>query len=262
MLFGETAPRGTRARRRAARVPARRAVPRLAVPPRGHCARSTADGYAHHAYTTRVGPRFRPPDRDDVTIGVLSRLTHALDRAGRAGAIRRGLGIYLTEFGIQSTPDPFVGVSLARQAEYLAIAEHDRLRQPAREVVLAVPAATTTSRARAGASTRYGGFESGLRRSDGRAKPAYDAFRLPLAVETYGRSDVLWGRVRPLTARTQVAILRLAAQGPQLPHAAHAHDQSPRRLRACARMHRKRQRYRVRWTAPDGKVWLGPPIRP
>ena len=26
--------------------------------------------------------------------------------------------------------------------------------------------------------------------------------------------------------------------------------------------HRKHQRYRVRWTAPDGKVWLGPPIRP
>jgi hypothetical protein len=26
--------------------------------------------------------------------------------------------------------------------------------------------------------------------------------------------------------------------------------------------HRKQQRYRVQWTAPNGKVWLGPPIRP
>ena len=25
--------------------------------------------------------------------------------------------------------------------------------------------------------------------------------------------------------------------------------------------HHDKQRYRVRWTAPDGKVWLGPPIR-
>ena len=33
---------------------------------------------------------------------------------------------------------------------------------------------------------RYGGFESGLRDSDGKAKPAYEGFRLPLAVEIYG----------------------------------------------------------------------------
>ena len=33
---------------------------------------------------------------------------------------------------------------------------------------------------------RYGGFESGLRISDGKEKPAYNGFRLPLAVERYG----------------------------------------------------------------------------
>ena len=44
----------------------------------------------------------------------------------------------------------------------------------------------TTSRARAAPAERYGGFESGLRVADGKAKPAYDAFRLPLAVEAYG----------------------------------------------------------------------------
>src|SRR5215212_3533651 len=124
LLFGETAPRGT------PRVVAPLAFLRGALcldrhyHRRGKCRRVEAGGYAHHAYTTRVGPRFRPPDRDDVTIGVISRLTRALDRAGRAGAIRRGLGVYLTEFGIQSSPDPIFGVSLARQAEYLGIAEH------------------------------------------------------------------------------------------------------------------------------------------
>src|SRR3954462_10918460 len=124
LLFGETAPRGT------PREVAPLAFLRGALcldrhyPRHGHCARIQTAGYAHHAYTTRVGPRFRPPDRDDVTIGVLTRLAHALNRAGKAGAITRGLGIYLTEFGIQSTPDPIFGVSLTRQAEYLAIAEH------------------------------------------------------------------------------------------------------------------------------------------
>lgn len=69
------------------------------------CGRLRADGYAHHPYTTRLGPFFRPPDRRDVTIGSLSRLNRALLRAGRAGAVRRGLPLWLTEFGIQSLPD-------------------------------------------------------------------------------------------------------------------------------------------------------------
>ena len=46
-----------------------------------------AAGYAHHAYTTGQGPTFKPSQPNDVTIGVLSRLTTALDRAAKAGAI-------------------------------------------------------------------------------------------------------------------------------------------------------------------------------
>ena len=49
------------------------------------CSRLPADGYAHHAYTTRLGPRFVPADKNDVTIGVISRLVTALDRAGKRG---------------------------------------------------------------------------------------------------------------------------------------------------------------------------------
>ena len=79
------------ARRRAARLPARRAVPESLLPPQGPLrARLDADGYAHHAYTTRTGPRFRPPDKDDVTIGVLSRLTNALDQGRPGGRDPRG----------------------------------------------------------------------------------------------------------------------------------------------------------------------------
>ena len=87
------------------------------------CARLPADGYAHHPYTTRSGPFFVSRRRDDVTIGSLGRLTRALDRAGRAHAVRRRLPVYLTEFGIQSTPDPHYGVSQTRQAEYRSIGE-------------------------------------------------------------------------------------------------------------------------------------------
>ncbi len=47
------------------------------------CERLPADGYAHHAYTTRSGPRWVSPEKDDVTIGVLPRLTSALDKAAQ-----------------------------------------------------------------------------------------------------------------------------------------------------------------------------------
>ena len=259
LLFGETAPRGT------PRVVAPLAFLRGALclnksyHRRGHCKRVAAGGYAHHAYTTRVGPRFRPPDRDDVTIGVVSRLTHALDRAGRAGAITRGLGVYLTEFGIQSTPDPFIGVSLARQAEYLGIAEHMAYVNP--RVLSFSQYLLKDDKPRKGSRVqRYSGFESGLRRANGRAKPAYDAFRLPLAVEAYGRSDVLWGRVRPLAAQTKVTILASRRTGASF-RPLRTITTNHRGVFGLRATHHKLQRYRVRWTAPNGKVWLGPPIR-
>src|SRR5689334_23004252 len=88
------------------------------------CAGLQADGDAHHAYSTAAGPRVKPSSTDDVTIGVLSRLSRALDKAGKAGALPKNLPVYLTEFGIQSAPDKISGVSLAKQAAYMAISEH------------------------------------------------------------------------------------------------------------------------------------------
>src|SRR3954469_20273522 len=206
----------------------------------------------------RAAPRSRPRDRDDVTLGVLSRLTRALDRAGRAGAIPRRLGIYLTEFGIQSFPDP-LAVSLARQAEYLGIAEHMAYVNP--RVKSFSQYLLRDDKPRKGRrSERYGGFESGLRRSNGRAKPAYDAFRLPLAVEAYGSTDVLWGRVRPHPSQTRVTILVQRRKGTRF-RVLRTLTTNHKGVYGLGARHHKGQRYRVRWTAPDGEVWLGPPIR-
>src|SRR5215208_2746222 len=168
------------------------------------CAALDTDGYAHHAYTTAKGPRFVPPRSDDVTLGVLSRLTRALDRAARAKMLPRHLPIYLTEFGIQSRPDRIQGVSFARQAAYLAVAEHmayvnPRVRSFSQYLMSDDPP-------RKSKFNRYAGFESGLRTSKGKKKPAYKAFRLPLAVESYGASDVLWGLVRQYRRATAVTI--------------------------------------------------------
>jgi hypothetical protein len=260
LLFGETAPRGT------SNVVAPLAFLRgaLCLSPAYHptrqCAKLPADGYAHHAYTTRAGPRFRPPDADDVTIGVISRLTGALNRAAKAGAIPHGLGIYLTEFGIQSAPDPIVGVPLARQASYLAMAEHIAFANPRvksfSQYLLRDDLPRSGSKA-----ARYSGFESGLRHSDGRPKPAYEGFRLPLAAESYGLSDVLWGRVRPLSERTTVNILASPGEGRPFVQLRSVTTNSKGVFGLRAK-HADGQRYRVQWTAPNGKVWVGPPIQP
>jgi hypothetical protein len=258
LLFGETAPRGT------PRVVAPLAFLRGALclnrsyHRTGHCGRISAGGYAHHAYTTRVGPRFRPPDKDDVTIGVLSRLTNALNKAGKAGAITRGLGIYLTEFGIQSAPDP-LGVSLTRQAEYLSIAEHMAFVNPRVRSFSQYLLEDDKQRKAPSRLERFGGFESGLRYAKGKKKPSYDAFRLPLAIESYGPDDVLWGRVRPSAVQTKVQILASPRKGKpfRVLRTITTNHHGVYGLRA---KHHDAQRYRVRWTAPDGRVWLGPPI--
>jgi Cellulase (glycosyl hydrolase family 5) len=221
------------------------------------CSRLPADGYAHHAYTTRIGPRFVPDSPHDVTIGVIDRLVKALDRAGRAGGLPRGLRIYLTEFGIQSEPDRISGVSLERQPAYYAIAEHMAYVNP--RVALFSQYLMRDDQPRE-EGYRFRGFESGLRRSSGALKPAYRAFPNPLAVERYGSIDVLWGLIRPQRGITQVTV--------EVRRKDERRWRRLRRLRTTARgvyglrsPYRDGQEYRVRWTSAAGKRYTGPPIR-
>jgi hypothetical protein len=220
------------------------------------CGELEAGGYAHHAYTTSQGPRFVPSAKDDVTIGVLSRLVTALDRAAKAGALPPGLPIHLTEFGIQSTPDTISGVSLEKQAAYLAIAEHMAYVNPRVASFSQYLMSDDPPRSQ---GYRYGGFESGLRSANGRPKPAYEGFRLPLAVEIYGRTDVLWGLVRPQRSTARVTIER-QPKGKAW-RVLKTLDTTSTGVYAVTTTHHDGQRYRVRWTAPDGRTYTGPPVR-
>jgi hypothetical protein len=222
------------------------------------CGRLDADGYAHHAYTTAKGPRFVPHDARDVTLGVLSRLERALDRAGTAGALPRGLPIYLTEFGIQSRPDRIQGVTFPKQAAYLSIAEHMAYVNP--RVRSFSQYLMSDDRPRASALNKYAGFESGLRTNKGKKKPAYKAFRLPLAVENYGRTDVLWGLVRPYRQATSVRI-EVDPRGKTGWRKLADVKTTGTGVFSARATHRKGQRYRVKWTSPSGKRYAGAAIR-
>jgi hypothetical protein len=220
------------------------------------CGELEADGYAHHAYTTSAGPRFKPSNSDDVTIGVLSRLTNALDKAGKAGALPKRLPVYLTEFGIQSTPDKISGVSLAKQAAYMAISEHIAYVNPR---VVAFSQYLLSDDPPRSEGYKYGGFESGLRSADGKTKPAYEGFRLPLAVEVYGASDVLWGLVRPQRAVSKVTIER-KPKGHSW-RKLKTLDTTATGVYSIKTSHKPGQTYRVKWTAPGGKTYTGPAVQ-
>ena len=225
------------------------------------CGRLRADGYAHHPYTTRLGPFFRPPDRRDVTIGSLSRLNRALLRAGRAGAVRRGLPLWLTEFGIQSLPDTQLGVPQTRQAEYLALSERIARRNP-RVVSVSQYLMRDSDPAPSGypAANRHPGFETGLRTSSGKPKRALRGFGLPLVALRGHRRTTLWGLVRGAATPTTVTIEYRNSHTARWRRL--KRDRTDRRgIWSATTSMRRDRRYRVRWTDPSGRVRIGSPTR-
>ena len=224
------------------------------------CGRLATAGVAHHAYTTRSGPRFVPSGPNDVTIGVLRRLTNVMDRAGRAGAVPRNLPLHLTEFGIQSAPDPIFGVSLQRQEEFRALSERIAYQNPRVRTFSQYLLRDDDARTSGPQSTRYPGFESGLRTAAGRAKPALDGFRLPLSAVRSGSSTTLWGLVRPATGATSVRIeSRSGSRGPW--KALESVGTNARGFFSLKTRTVSGRQYRVSWNAPGGTTLTGAPAR-
>lgn len=259
VLMGETAPRGT------STAVAPLVFMRTALclnskwKKRDGCGRLRADGYAHHAYTTRKGPFFEPPDDDDVTIGVLSRLNRALARAERARAIPKGTDIWLTEFGIQSYPDKRLGVSEPRQAEYRSISERIAYRNGRVRMFSQYLMRDDTPR-EGNELRRYSGFESGLRHSDGELKDSYEGFRLPLVATRGKKSTSLWGIVRPADGATKVKIdYRNGSSGKW--RFLKSDRTSTRGVWSTRTSARSSRQYRIRWTAKDGTDFTGPATR-
>jgi hypothetical protein len=136
--------------------------------------RFPATGIAHHPYTGGAIARPSSTGRSgDVPIAALGRLSALLDHAAHYGIIRRRAPIYVTEFGYQTHPPDAFGVTLAQQAEYLNYADYIAYRNP--RIASVAQYELRDDRARSG-------FNTGLRFSDGRPKPALAAYALPIYV--------------------------------------------------------------------------------
>lgn len=230
----------------------------------GTCEELHPFGYAHHAYTTYSAHGsargWVPPERDDVTIGALSRLSSALDRAAAAHAIPAHLPIYLTEFGVQSFPNRQLGVSQSRQAEYDAVAEKIAWSDPRVAAFSQYLLRDDKLGGKPGSSVHGGfvGFQTGLEEYGGKRKPLYFGFPVPLVVSRHGHGYSLWGLVRPASGATRLTV---SVQ----PSGSH-------KYRKLATVRTNAQgvwtldspvrgiRWRVSWRSPAGAVYDGPAI--
>jgi Cellulase (glycosyl hydrolase family 5) len=227
----------------------------------GSCSELPMSGYAHHAYTLPAGPHYVDPQPDSVVIGSLSRLSNALNLAARAHAIPGGLPIYLTEFGVQSKPNKYLGVSAAQQAEFDAIAEHiawsnSRVAAFSQYLLKDDPLGGAP-----GSSVHGGtvGFQTGLEYASGARKPLYFGWPVPLTVSKHSHGFSLWGLVRPATGATKVTVL-VRAKG----------SKKYRTLKTVTtgstgywslNSSTAGQYWRVRWVSPTGVKYEGPPVR-
>ncbi len=226
----------------------------------GSCGELQTAGYAHHAYTLPAGPYYKPPQRDDVTIGVLSRLSSALNLAARAHAIPGGVPIYLTEFGVQSVPNRELGVSLAKQAQFDAIDERIAWSNPRVVAFSQYLLKDDPLGGKAGSSVNGGtiGFQTGLETVCGKPKPLYSSWPLPLAVTKHGHGFSLWG-LDPADPRLDQGDVLVKRRG--------AHKYTTLKTVTTNALgywsfssSTQGVAWRVRWVSPSGMKYEGSPI--
>jgi len=275
VLFGETAPTGYESVKSYLRSQGAKALLHTEAPltfmreamcldvryhRTGSCGGLQTAGYAHHAYTIAVAPAYNKVGAGDVTIGVLGRLSHALDLAARAHAIPAGLPIYLTEYGVQSYPNRQLGVPASVQAEYDAMAEHLAYENPRVAAFSQYLLRDDPLGGGPGASVHGGtvGFQTGLEYANGQPKPLYYGWPIPLTVSKRRHGVALWGLVRAAPGATSVTVL--------------VKPKGSARLRTLRTVQTNAAGYwsvrssvagaywRVRWRSPQGILYEGPAI--
>jgi hypothetical protein len=164
-----------------------------------------ASGWAHHPYALEVPPQVRDRARDQVTLATLDRLARTLDGAFRRYGQRRRLPFWLSEYGYQTNPpDPFIGVSWHKQADYLGRAENITQRSGrvrALTQFLLIDDAPDAKFPRS--NVKYWGatFQSGLVTREGKRKDAFFSYQRSFDITPrLARSGArlrIFGQLRP-----------------------------------------------------------------
>jgi len=184
-----------------------------------------ATGYAHHPYAllTPPGRRSTWPDWVSMSdLGALSReLTRIYRRYGQKMQSKFGVPLYLTEYGYQTKPDPFVAnvVTFNRQAAWINQAEYIAFKNPnvqtLSQFLLVDDAPLPNEQA---ANVKWRTFQSGLQLRGGPRKPSYKAYITPIHLTRTrlrrGSSTTLFGMLRPAGPTRSVTVqIQFRARG-------------------------------------------------
>jgi hypothetical protein len=163
----------------------------------------SATGFAHHPYYFFHTPAYRTSDPNFAPLANIGRLGGALDRIFRAYGVKRKLPFYFTEYGYESDPpDPHRPVTLAEQAAYLNQADYLAWRNPrVRSVAQFLLYDSPPNTAYKPSDPAYWQtFQTGLLFANGKRKPAYDAYRMPIWIPhprfRGGTRTFIWGDLR------------------------------------------------------------------
>ncbi len=200
-------------------------------------------GLAHHPYNTGAGPTptKKPRGKGDITLAVLSRLTKVLKAGARGHAIRSGLPVYFTEYGIQTNPpDRQFGASPSRQAMNLNQADYIAYKNRSVRSVAQYELFDDAN---------VGVFNTGLIFHSGAPKPSFDAYRLPVWATRKKSKTSLWLWVRPAGGtRQQVQIQHSTGGSFQTVGTKTTNS----RGFATATESGTSGKWRIAWTGPDG----------
>jgi hypothetical protein len=184
-----------------------------------------ATGYAHHPYALLTPPGLKSKPADWVSIADLGKLSRELSRIyrryGQKTQSKRGVPLYLTEYGYQTKPDPFVSkvVSFSKQAAWINQAEYMAFKNPNVRTLsqfLLVddgPVAGETL-----PNLKWRTFQSGLQLLGGARKPSYKAYVTPIYLRANrvrrGSSTTVFGMLRPAdAASTQKVQIQFRPRG-------------------------------------------------
>ena len=146
------------------------------------------DAYAHNPYP--LSPAETPFTGGCTHCSTLTMATLPQLVADVGHAFGKNTRIWLTEYGYQTDPpDNFLGVSLDQQALYISEAAMRAYLQPRVDMLINYLVQDEPDVAR---------WQSGILTATGAEKPSYQAFEMPLTVESRSRTSLtLWGQIRP-----------------------------------------------------------------
>jgi hypothetical protein len=168
--------------------------------------------WGHHPYTKTLPPTKRDSNRDSITIANIAELPALLDAIAvkRPGTLPAASYVALTEFGYETNPpDPFSGFSLAKQAEWINVADYIAYKEPrviANTQFLLRDVAGLKKYPKK-SKKHWFTYQSGLYFANGKPKPSAVAYRMPLVLtgKSNGATN-LWGWLRFLPTGTAVSV--------------------------------------------------------